>query len=165
MTLTSDGPDAKNRRLRKDPEAVKAGGEGDGRGWDGWMALLTQWTGVWASSGSWWWTGRPGVLQSMGSQRVRHDWVTELNWTKLKNKRDSASGFTGEPSNGTPQADPLDGPSDPEQCSLLQALTPGFKCWRCWRSRGPEAQGFLDGASGKEPTCQHRRHKNQGFNP
>ena len=43
----------------------------------GWMASLTQWTWVWASSGSWWWTGRPGVLQTMGSQRVRHDWVTE----------------------------------------------------------------------------------------
>ena len=45
------------------------------------MASLTQWTWVWVNSGSWWWTGRPGVLQSMGSQRVRHDWVTELTWT------------------------------------------------------------------------------------
>ena len=51
----------------------------DDRGWDGWMASPTQWTWVWASSGSWWWTGKPGVLQSMGSQRVRHGWVTELN--------------------------------------------------------------------------------------
>ena len=50
------------------------------QGWDGWMASLTQWTWVWVNSRSWWWTGRPGVLQSMGSQRVRHDWVTELNW-------------------------------------------------------------------------------------
>ena len=56
-------------------------GEGDDRGWDGWLASLTQWTWVWVNSGSWWWTGRPGVLQSMGSQRVGHDWVTELNWT------------------------------------------------------------------------------------
>ena len=48
--------------------------------WDGWMATPTRWTWVWASSGSWWWTGKPGVLQSMGSQRVAHDWVTELNW-------------------------------------------------------------------------------------
>ena len=48
--------------------------------WDGWMASLTQWTWVWASSRSWWWTGKPGRLQSMGSQRVRHDWETELNW-------------------------------------------------------------------------------------
>ena len=59
---------------------LKAGGEGDDRGWDGWMAQLTQWAWVWINSRSWWWTGRPGVLQSMGSQRVRHDWVTELSW-------------------------------------------------------------------------------------
>ena len=52
----------------------------DDRGWDGWMASLTRWTWVWVSSGSWLWTGKPGVLQSMGSQRVRLDWATELNW-------------------------------------------------------------------------------------
>ena len=63
-------------------ERLKAGGEGDDRGWDGWMASLTQWTWVWVNSGSWWWTGRPGVLRFMGSQRVEHDWVTELNWTE-----------------------------------------------------------------------------------
>ena len=57
--------------------------EGDDRGWDGWMASPTWWTWVWVNSGSWWWTGRPGVLQFMGSQRVRHDWVTELNWLNL----------------------------------------------------------------------------------
>ena len=61
-------------------EWSKAGGEGDNRGWDGWMASLTQWTWVWVNSGSWCWTGRPGVLQSMGLQRVRYDWLTELNW-------------------------------------------------------------------------------------
>ena len=55
-------------------------GEGDDRGWDGWMALLTQWIWVWVDSGSWWWTGRPGMLRFMGSQRVGHDWATELNW-------------------------------------------------------------------------------------
>ena len=55
--------------------------EGVDRGWDGWMASPTQWTWVWVNSGSWWWTGRPGVLQSMGLQRVRHNWATELlNW-------------------------------------------------------------------------------------
>ena len=67
---------------RKDPwgwERLKAGGEGDDKGWDGWIASLTQRTWVWVNSRSWWWTGRPGVLQSMGSQRVGHDWVTELN--------------------------------------------------------------------------------------
>ena len=58
---------------------LKVGGEGD-RGWVGWMASLTQRTWVWVNSGSWWWTGRPGMLQFMGSQRVRHNWATELNW-------------------------------------------------------------------------------------
>ena len=62
-------------------ERLKAGGEGDVTGWDDWMASLTQWTWAWVSSGSWWWTGRLGVLQSMGSQRIRHNWVAELNWT------------------------------------------------------------------------------------
>ena len=61
-------------------ERLKAGGEGDDRGWDGWMSSPTQWTWVWVNSESWWWTGRPGVLWFMGSQRVGHDWVTELNW-------------------------------------------------------------------------------------
>ena len=59
---------------------LKAGGEGDNRGWDGWMASQTQWTWVWASSGSWRWTGKPGVLQSTGLQIAGHDWATELNW-------------------------------------------------------------------------------------
>ena len=58
-------------------ERWRAGGEGDDRGWDGWMASLAQWTWVWANSGSWWRTGKPGVLQSTGLQRVRQDWVTE----------------------------------------------------------------------------------------
>ena len=64
-------------------EGLGAGGEGDDRGWDGWMASPTRCTWVWVNSRSWWWTGRPGVLQFMGSQRVRHDWVTELSWTEL----------------------------------------------------------------------------------
>ena len=63
-------------------ERLRAGGEGDDRGWDGWMASPTQWTWVWVNSWSWWWTGRPGVLQSMGSQRVGHNWATELNWSR-----------------------------------------------------------------------------------
>ena len=63
-------------------ERLTAGGEGDNRGWDGWMASPTQRTWVWVDSGSWWWTGRPGMLQFMGSQRVGHDWATELNWTE-----------------------------------------------------------------------------------
>ena len=61
-------------------EGLEAGGNGDDRGWEGWMSSLTQWTWVWVNSGSWWWTGRPGVLRFMGSRRVGHDWATELNW-------------------------------------------------------------------------------------
>ena len=64
-------------------EGLGAGGEGDDKGWDGWMASLTWWTWVWVNSGSWCWTGRPGVLQFMGSQRVRHDWATDLIWCDL----------------------------------------------------------------------------------
>ena len=64
-------------------ERLKVGGEGDDRGWDGWMASSIPWTWVWASSGSWWWTGKPRVMQSMESQRVGHDWATELNWNIL----------------------------------------------------------------------------------
>ena len=60
---------------------IEAGGEGDNRRWDGSMASLTQWTWVLVDSGSWWWTGRPGLLWFMELQRVGHDWVTELNWT------------------------------------------------------------------------------------
>ena len=64
-------------------ERLKAGGEGDNRGWEGWMVSPTQWTWVWVGSGNWWWTRKPGVLWSMGSQRVGHDCVTEVNWTEL----------------------------------------------------------------------------------
>ena len=64
-------------------ERLKAGGEGDDRGWDGWKASLTWWTRVWVGSRSCWWTGKPGVLQSMGSQRVGHNWATELSWCPL----------------------------------------------------------------------------------
>ena len=74
-------PDAKNWPWCW--ERLKAGGKGDDRGWDGWMASPTQQTWVWVSSGSWWWTGKPCMLQSMGSQRVRHDWATELNWSEI----------------------------------------------------------------------------------
>ena len=66
-------------------ERLKTGGERDDRGWDGWMASLTQQTWVWINSRSWWWTGRPDVLQFMGLQRVGHNWATELNWTQNLN--------------------------------------------------------------------------------
>ena len=64
-------------------EGLGARGEGDDRGWDGWMASLTRWTWVWVYSRSWWWTGRPGMLWFMELQRVGHHWVTKLNWTEL----------------------------------------------------------------------------------
>ena len=74
-------PHAKSWLIGKDWcwEGLGAGGEGDDRGWDSWMASRTQWTWVWVKSGHWWWTGRPGVLRFMGLQRVGHDWATELN--------------------------------------------------------------------------------------
>ena len=74
-------PDAKSWLIGKDPNPGKdwgAAGEGDDRGWDGWMASPMLWTRVWVDSGSWWWTGRPGMLWFMGSQRVGYDWATEL---------------------------------------------------------------------------------------
>ena len=73
--------DAKNWLIGKYQfwKSLKAGGDGDNRGLDGWMASPTQWTRVCKTSGSWWWTGKPGVLQSMGSQRVAHHWATELS--------------------------------------------------------------------------------------
>ena len=76
-------PHAKSWLIGKDSDAGRDWGQEE-KGmtrWDVWMASLTWWTWVWVNSGSWWWTGRPGVLWFMGSQRVRHDWETELNWT------------------------------------------------------------------------------------
>ena len=75
-------------------ERLRAGGEGDDRGWDGWTASSTRWTWVWVDSGSWWWTGRPGVLLFMGSQRIRHNWATKLrimNTTALRKSWKPAS--------------------------------------------------------------------------
>ena len=79
-------PDVKNWLILKDPVAEKdwrqeekGTTEDEMAGWNQW----TQWIWVWINSGSWWWTGRPGVLQAMGSQRIRHNWVTELNWTEM----------------------------------------------------------------------------------
>ena len=76
-------PDVKNWVIGKDPDAVKdwRWEEKGNRGWDGWMASPSQWAWVWATSGNWWWTGKPGMLQSMRSHKVGYDWATELNWT------------------------------------------------------------------------------------
>ena len=95
-------------------EGLGAGGEGDNRGLDGWMASPTQWTWVWTNSGRWWRTGNPGVLQSMGSQRVRHNWATEQQgegglpkghlWTNQEKRVTFSRLPTPEPSagNGSP---------------------------------------------------------------
>ena len=64
-------------------ERLRLGGEGNNRGWDGWMASLTQWTWIWVSSGSWWWTGKPGVLWSMWSQSIRHNWTEQHKYWSL----------------------------------------------------------------------------------
>jgi len=80
-------PDVKSRLIRKDPDAGKDWRQEDKQAteWDDWMASLTQWTWVWANSGRWWRTGKPGVLQSMGSQRVVYDWMTEQQkWRPIK---------------------------------------------------------------------------------
>ena len=77
-------PDVKNWLIGKNPwcwERLKAGGERDDRGWDGWMASTTQWTWIRASSGSWWWTVKPGDAAAYAVTRVWHDWRTGLNWT------------------------------------------------------------------------------------
>ena len=79
-------PDAKNWLTGKDPDVGKDWRweeKGNNRGQDGWMASPPRWTWVWVSSGSWWWTGKPGVLQFVGSQRVGPHWVTELNWIQF----------------------------------------------------------------------------------
>ena len=78
-------PHAKSWLIGKDPDVGRDWGqeEKEMTGWDGWMASLTRWTWVWVNSGSWWWTGRPGVLWFMGLQRVRHNWATELNWLNI----------------------------------------------------------------------------------
>ena len=90
-TLMLRPPHARSWLIGKDPDAgLGAGGEGDDGGWDGWMASPTGWTWVWVKSGSWWWTGRPGVLWLMGSQRVGHDWATELNWTLVRARQKSS---------------------------------------------------------------------------
>ena len=76
-------PDAESWLIWKDPDAGKDWGQkekGGDRGWDGWMASPTRWTWIWVNSGSWWWTGRPGVLQFMGSQKSRTRLSDELNW-------------------------------------------------------------------------------------
>ena len=99
-------------------ERLKVGGEGDDRGWDGWMASPTQWTWVWVNSRRWWWTGKPGMLHSMGSQRVRHDWATDQQqrmWVHLLVRN------TG---GGNPRRE---GAEDPEPFLLCPYIRPGLR--------------------------------------
>ena len=79
-TLTTGCKELSHRKRPWCWERLRAGGEGDHRGWDGWMASPTQWTWVWANSGRWWRTGTLGVLKAMGSQRVRHNWATKRQY-------------------------------------------------------------------------------------
>ena len=74
-------------------ERWKAGGDGDDRGWDGWMVSLTRWAWIWVNSRNWWWTGRPGMLLFMGSQRVGYDWETELNYCVCQELEDNQYSF------------------------------------------------------------------------
>ena len=117
------------------------GGEEDDRGWDGWMASPTQWTWVWANSGSWWWTRRPGVLQSMGFQRIRHNWVTELNW--------------GERALTASARWKLQYFITSSQRIWLQCRRPwvGKILWRRDRLHKPVFLGFPGGLAGKESAC------------
>ena len=75
-------------------EGLGVGGKGDNRGWDGWMVSPTWWTWVWVNSRCWWWTGRPGVLRFMGLPRVRHNWMTELNWIEIYKQMHGSCGFS-----------------------------------------------------------------------
>ena len=147
-------------------ERLKAGGEGDDRGWDGWMVSLTWWTWVWASSRSWWWTGRPHVLQYTGLQRVRHDWVTELNWKELIKYLTGCLPETW--TKRWPIANELEMTGlfwfntvyrieknkEFEMLERISHLRPNQHNWRIPR--------WL---SGKEFSCLHKIHSRKGFNP
>ena len=101
-------------------ERWRAGREGDDRRWDGWMASLTRWAWVWVNYGSLWWTGRPSVLQFMGSQRVGHDWVTKLNWTGGSEVKASTSNVRDLGSIPGSGRSPGEGNGNPLQYSCLE---------------------------------------------
>ena len=111
-------------------ERLKAGGEGDDKGRDGWMASLTQWTWVWASSGSWWWTGKPGILRSTGSQRVGYDWVTELKDTAPKEEK-------------KPHRAERAKRSMKKESRILETQGKDKECYSVWRINSPKRWGII----------------------
>ena len=124
---------------------MKAGGEGENRGRDGWMASPTQRTWVWVNSRSWWWTGKPGILQSVGSQRVRHYWATELNTTSQNKNCISWLLYIT------------------KHLNTYLAQTNG---WNIYFFNILKYDGGLPRrCSGKESTCQYSRHKRRNFDP
>ena len=128
-------------------EGLGAGGEGDERRWDGWMASPTRLTWVWMNSRSWWWTGRPGMLRFMRLQRVGHDWGTELNWSEHRFQKHSTD-FCSLPF--TSQQTILIGSADRRTMCILQ-FGQGLA------QKGP-LWGLLWWLSGKEIICQPRWH-------
>ena len=119
--------------------------------WGGWMAPPMQWTWVWVGSGSWWWTGKPGVLQSMGSQRVGHDWETELNWA-VKNPRASAGYIRDSGSIPGSGRSPGEGHSNSLQYSCLEESTWTEEPWQAAVHRVTKSQTRL-----KRLSTQHTR--------
>ena len=129
-------------------ERLKTGGEGDDRGWDDWMASPTRWTWVWTSSGSWWWTGKSGVLQSMESQRFGHDWATELKeclsqmMLMVKNPPANAEDIRDAGSIPGLVRSPGRGHGNPLQCSCLENPV-DREAWRATIHRVPKSQTWL----------------------
>ena len=138
----------------------------DNKGWDAWMASPNWWTGLWVNSGSWWWTGRPGVLRFMGLQRVGHDWVTELNWTEYSIVCIYHSFFIYLSVHGYPGCFPV-----LAIVIVLQWTLRYMHHFQLWFSQGIVPVVGLLGhmillrASQEQPACQCRSHKRCGFDP
>ena len=125
-------PNVKNWLIWKDPDVGKDWKQeekGNDRGWDGWMVSPTRWTWVWVSSGSWWWTGKPGMVQSMGLQRVGHNWANELNWTCGSDSKESAHNVGDLDLISESGRYPIKGNGNPIQYSCLENPTDG-EGWR-----------------------------------